>query len=217
MLPLKVLVADDHKLFRQGLISLMRTRRDLLEVVGEAASGQEAVEMVDLLHPDLVLMDLYMPELNGLQAAEVIRQRTPETAIVMLTSSEHDNHLYDALRLGVSGYLLKTLDAKELFDLILSVAQGETVLTRTMASRILRRISRSHSPEISPEEGLTVRELEVLDQLAKGESNAEIAENLFISVNTVKVHIRNILQKLNVENRTQAATEAIRTGLVPQD
>ncbi|MEP7357652.1 MAG: response regulator transcription factor, partial [Anaerolineales bacterium] len=118
MPPIRVLVADDHRLFRQGLIGLMQTRRDLIEVVGEAATGLEAVRLTQALLPDLVLMDINMPEANGLQAAQAIRQCLPQVAIVMLTASELDEHLYEAVRLGAAGYLLKSLDADELFELL---------------------------------------------------------------------------------------------------
>ena len=120
---IKVLIADDHKLFRQGLIGLMRTREELVEVIGEAETGVEAVQLAEQLHPDVILMDIYMPEMDGLQAAKEIHTRFPEIAIVMLTSSERDGHLYEAVQVGVSGYLLKSLDADELFDLLKGVSQ----------------------------------------------------------------------------------------------
>src|SRR5574338_85214 len=125
---IRVLIADDHKLFRQGLIGLMRTREDLVSVIGEASTGSEAVQLAEQLHPDVILMDIYMPQMDGLQAAKEIRQRLPEIAIVMLTSSERDGHLYEAVQIGVAGYLLKSLDAAELFDLLSGVVKGETAM-----------------------------------------------------------------------------------------
>ena len=124
-LPMRVVVADDHRLFRQGLIGLMHTRRDLVTVVGEANTGAEAVALAEQLRPDLILMDVSMPGLDGLQAARMVRQAQPEIAIVMLTASELDVHLYEAVQLGAAGYLLKSLDAEELFELLEAVAQGE--------------------------------------------------------------------------------------------
>jgi two-component system nitrate/nitrite response regulator NarL len=214
MLPLKVLVADDHRLFRQGLIGLMNTRRDLVDVVGEAATGREVVQLAQRLRPDVVLMDIRMPDGDGLQAATQIRQNLPGIAIVMLTASELDEHLYAAVRLGAAGYLLKSLDASELFDLLLGVANGEAAMTRAMAARLLKAVMR-HTAQSGAGDALTEREMEVLRLVAQGASNPQIAEQLNITINTVKVHLRNILDKLQVNNRTQAAAYAVRTGLIP--
>ncbi len=210
---IRVLIADDHKLFRQGLISLMRTREDLVEVVGEAETGAEAVRMAGLLRPAVILMDIYMPQGSGLQAAAEIRQRYPEVAVVMLTSSESDEHLYEAVRLGASGYLLKSLDADELFDLLVGVIHGEAAMTKAMATRLLKGIAMRSADPNQGEEPLTERELMVLKLVAKGASNAEIAESLSISVNTVKSHLKSILEKLQLDNRTQAAAYAVNRGL----
>jgi two-component system nitrate/nitrite response regulator NarL len=214
MLPLKILVADDHLLFRQGLISLMQTRPDLVKVVGEASSGHEAVVMTQNLRPDVALLDIFMPQGDGLQAAKAIRETVPETAIVILTSSELDEHLYEAVRIGVAGYLLKNLDAHELFDLLAGIEHGEAAMTRAMAARLLREASRrAGKPGLQSEE-LTEREIEVLRLVVRGASNPEIAEELCITVNTVKSHLKNILNKLRLENRTQVAAYAVQTGLV---
>ena len=217
-MPIKILIADDHKLFRQGLISLMRTREDMVEVVGEAETGEEVVRMAEQIRPDVILMDIYMPQMDGLQAAKEIRIRFPEIAIVMLTSSERDGHLYEAVELGVSGYLLKSLDAVELFDLLGGVARGETAMTRSMASKLLKSVANHLADENKGEQSLTERELFVLRLVASGASNQEIAQKLTISVNTVKSHLKNILEKLQLENRTQAATYAVKRGLItPRD
>jgi DNA-binding NarL/FixJ family response regulator len=213
-MPIKILIADDHKLFRQGLISLMRTREDMVEVVGEAETGEEAIRMAEQLRPHVILMDIYMPQMDGLQAAKEIRLRFPEVAIVMLTSSERDGHLYEAVELGVSGYLLKSLDADELFDLLNGVVKGETAMTRAMASKLLKSVANHLADENKGEQSLTERELFVLRLVASGASNQEIAQKLTISVNTVKSHLKNILEKLQLENRTQAATYAVKRGLV---
>lgn len=212
---IRVLVVDDHKLFRQGLISLMRTREDLVEVVGEAETGREAVQMVERLQPDVTLMDIYMPDGDGLQATREIRQRFPKVAVVMLTSSESDEHLYEAVQLGAVGYLLKSLDATELFDLLTGVMRGEAAMTRAMATRLLKGVARRSADADRGEEPLTERELAVLRLVARGASNPEIADALCITVNTVKSHIKSILSKLHLENRTQVAAYAVRAGLVP--
>lgn len=211
---IRVLIADDHKLFRQGLISLMRTRDDLVEVVGEAASGEEAVRLAEQLLPDVVLMDIYMPQGDGLQATRQIRARLPQIAVVMLTSSESDEHLYEAVQIGAAGYLLKSLDATELFDLLIGVIHGEAAMTRAMATRLLKGVAKRSIDPDRGEEALTERELAVLRLVASGASNSDIADKLLISVNTVKSHLRSILDKLQLENRTQAATYAVNRGLV---
>lgn len=218
MLPLRVLVVDDHRLFRQGLIGLMKTRKDLVMVVGEAASGREAVQLTRELKPDVVLMDIFMADGDGLEATACIRHNHPQTAVVMLTSSEADEHLYQAVQLGAAGYLLKDLDAADLFELLSGLERGEAVISRAMGARLLKYIAqppKSESDAIT--EALTEREIEVLRLVAQGESNHEIADHLVISVNTVKVHLRNILDKLSLENRTQAAAYAVRCGLAPVD
>jgi DNA-binding NarL/FixJ family response regulator len=215
---IKVLIADDHKLFRQGLIGLMKTREDMVEVIGEAETGEEAIRLAEKLNPDVILMDIYMPEMDGLEAAKEIHSHFPGIAIVMLTSSERDGHLYEAVQIGVSGYLLKSLDANELFDLLEGVTKGETAMTRAMASKLLKSVANRMADEGKGEQSLTERELFVLRLVASGASNQEIADKLTISINTVKSHIKNILEKLQLENRTQAATYAVKHGLVsPRD
>lgn len=211
---IKILIADDHKLFRQGLIGLIQTREDLVEVIGEAETGEEAVRMAEQLQPDVILMDIYMPEMDGLEAAKEIRARFPQIAIVMLTSSERDGHLYEAVQLGVSGYLLKSLDATELFDLLSSIIKGEPAMTRAMAERLLKAVANRLADDEKGDQPLTERELFVLRLVASGASNQAIAEKLSISINTVKSHLKNILEKLHLDNRTQAATYAYKHGLI---
>ena len=210
---IRVLIADDHRLFRQGLISLMKTREDFVQVVGEAETGREAVQMVEQLHPDIVLLDIFMPDGNGLEAARAIRAKAPKTAIVVLTSSELDEHLNEAVKIGVEGYLLKNLDGEELFDLLAGIQKGEAAITRTMAARVLKTMTAVNENLQSGNE-LTEREVDVLRLVARGDSNMQISAQLYISVNTVKTHIKNILSKLQLENRTQVAAFAAKTGLV---
>jgi DNA-binding NarL/FixJ family response regulator len=214
MLPLKVLIVDDHRLFRQGLMSIMITHPELVTVVGEAASGQEALNLIPSLQPDVILLDIYMPEMDGLQAARLIHAAHPQVAIIMLTSSEVDKHLLEAIRLGASGYLLKNLDANELFDLLGGVARGEAALTRSMASRLAQSVANQPTQALVE---LTERELDILKLIARGASNNQIAAELFIAVNTVKYHLKNILAKLELENRTQAAAYALQHGIVLPD
>ncbi len=210
---IKIVVADDHKLFRQGLIGLMRAHDDMVEVIGEAASGQEAVQLAQQLRPDVILMDIQMPNGDGLQATRQIRETLPDVAVVILTASESDEHLYEAIRLGAAGYLLKDLDAAELFELLAGVADNEVVMTRAMASRFLKIMADNNGRAPSVSSDLTEREIEVLHLLAQGASNPQIAEELFITVNTVKSHISHILTKLQLENRTQAAAYAVQKGM----
>lgn len=213
---IRVLVADDHKLFRQGLISLMQTRDDLVEVVGEAQTGQEAVQLTEQLQPDVILMDIYMPEKNGLIATREIKERFPNVAVIMLTSSEADEHLFEAVSNGAAGYLLKSLDADELFELISGVIHGEAAITKSMASKLMRKMVKRSNEKIPLHEELTERESMVLRLIAKGATNSEIGEELHISVNTVKSHLKSILSKLQLENRTQVAAYAVQTGLVSE-
>jgi DNA-binding NarL/FixJ family response regulator len=212
--PLEVLIADDHRLFRQGLAGLLNTRPDLVRVVGEAATGRQAIQLTETLRPDVVLLDIQMPEGDGLQAAAQIRQSWPHVRIVILTASESDEQMYHAVQLGVAGYLLKDLDAEELFALLASVARGEAGLTRAMAARLLKRVAHhaQHGHGEAPD--LSERETQVLRLVVQGASNPEIAAQLSISVNTVKSHIRNILEKLHLDNRTQVAGYAVQAGLV---
>lgn len=213
---LQVLIADDHRLFRQGLISMMNTRDDLVTVIGEAETGREAIQMAEALQPDIVLLDIYMPDINGLKAARDIRTVAPETAIVILTSSELDEHLSEAASIGVDGYLLKNLDAEELFDLLAGIQQGKAAMTPEMAARLLKSIAGGEANHTQVDE-LSEREMQVLRLVAQGDINSQIADKLYISVHTVKTHVNNILSKLQLENRTQMAAYAFKRGLVNSD
>jgi len=206
---MRVLVADDHSLFRDGIVSLLEAAG--FEVVGQVGDGRAAVEAALLLNPDLVLLDLTMPELSGLEALEQIHQALPATPVVMLTMSDDDADVLAAIKAGARGYLLKSLNAEEFFAMLEGLERGEAAMTRQTTAILLRGLS---SPAAPQAESLTARELELLHLVAKGMPNKTIALALSVSENTVKYHLKSILQKLSAGNRTEAVTEAIRRGLL---
>jgi DNA-binding NarL/FixJ family response regulator len=206
----RVLLADDHALFRRGLASLLAGRDDI-EVVGEASGGQEAVDRARELMPDVILMDVRMPGITGLEATRLIKEEMPYVRIVILTVSEDDEDLFAALKNGAQGYLLKNIDPEDLIACIHQVQRGEAPLAPPMASKILREFS---APAAQPGPALTQRERQVLELVARGDANKEIARHLQISENTVKNHLRNILEKLHLQNRVQAVMYALREGLI---
>ncbi|OFX13845.1 MAG: DNA-binding response regulator [Armatimonadetes bacterium RBG_19FT_COMBO_69_19] len=206
---MRVLIVDDHQLFRRGVSSLLAGREDI-EVVGEANNGAEAVERARELMPDVVLMDIKMPELDGLAATKQLKAEMPYVRIMMLTVSETDEDLFEAIKAGASGYLLKNVDPDHLVASVLQVQRGEVPIAPTMAAKILRELT---TPSEAPIQSLTSRERQVLELLASGMANKEIAFTLKISENTVKNHLRNILEKLHLQNRVQAALYAVRMGL----
>jgi DNA-binding NarL/FixJ family response regulator len=211
----RVLLVDDHALFRAGIASLLGAWG--LEVVGEAGDGLEALEQVRRLHPDLVLMDITMPRCNGLEATRLIKAEMPEVRIVMVTVSEDDDDLFEAIKSGAEGYLLKDMSEEEFNRTINGIAAGEAPLSRGVAAKILEefvRLAHDDRPKEVESGGLTAREREVVQLVAAGATNREIAAALFISENTVNFHVKNILAKLHLKNRAQAVAYAIRTGLV---
>ena len=211
---MRVLIADDHALFRDGLRSLLEAHE--ITVVAEARTGHEAVALARLHRPDVVLMDLAMPELDGLGATRLLTAELPEIAVVVLTASEDDEDLFEAIKSGAQGFLPKDLEAARFFELLAGVARGEPALTPALARKVLGAFARSDpKPALSTAEVLTDREREVLDLLVQGiTSNCELAERLFVSENTVKYHLRNILQKLHLQNRAQVIAYAVRHGLI---
>lgn len=214
--PLRVLVVDDHVLFRQGVRAAL-TSRPNVEIVGEAADGLEALDAAREKVPDVILMDIAMPRCNGLQATRLITREMPYIKIIILTVSENDDDLFEALKSGARGYLIKDLKSGQLHEALETVARGEAPLSGIVAAKILREFQQAAA---SPQERvlvepLTTREIQVLELVVQGLSNAEIAEALVISESTVKNHLRNILEKLHLRNRIQAAVYAVREGLVP--
>jgi len=214
---MRVLIADDHPLFRDGLRSLLEARG--IDVVAEARNGREAVEQAHRLAPDVVLMDLNMPELGGLEATRLISATQPAVRVVVLTASEDDADLFEAIKSGAQGYLFKNLDSAEFFQLLDGVAQGQPALTPTLARKLLTEFARPQAPASAAIAGeahsLTEREREVLTLLVQGvTSNRDLAERLVVSENTVKYHLRNILDKLHVQNRAQVVAYAVRHGII---
>jgi len=217
--PVRLMVVDDHTLFRNGLVSLLREFGDI-ELVGDAGNGAEAIEKAKLQHPNVVLMDISMPGMSGTEAAKAILTSAPETAICMLTVSEQDDDLFDAIRAGARGYLLKDTELKLLHGAIQVLADGGTPITPALATRLLGEFAKASPPPRVAGPGLeqlTGREREILEYVAAGWRNQEIADHLFIAVNTVKVHLRNILEKLDLRNRQQAAAFAAQEGLISPD
>jgi DNA-binding NarL/FixJ family response regulator len=212
----RVLIADDHDLFREGLRSLLETRG--IEVVGEARDGRAAVALTRQLHPDVVLMDLSMPELDGLAATRLISADDADARVVILTASDDDADLFEAIKSGAQGYLLKTVSSDELFRLLDGVGRGEPAFTPALARKLLGEFARPATAPPAQPDALTEREREVLDLLVQGvTSNRDLAERLIVSENTIKYHLRNILDKLHVQNRAQVVAYAVRHGLVDRN
>lgn len=207
---ISVLLADDHPVVRQGLRTLLELQDDI-ELVGEAADGAEAVTLAEELLPDVVLIDLVMPELDGVEALRRIRTASPATRVIVLTSFGDDARIFPAIKAGAAGYLLKDVEPQELLDAIRRVHRGEGLLHPAVAGRVMRELARGADSSVEP---LSVRELEVLRLIAQGLSNKVIAQRLVISEKTVKTHVSNILAKLHLADRTQAALYAVRERLV---
>jgi DNA-binding NarL/FixJ family response regulator len=208
----RILIADDHALFRDGLRSLLLTQGHT--VVGEAKNGREAIALAKELKPDLVLMDLSMPEVDGLAATKQMTAEVPDVKVVILTASETDSSLLEAVKSGAQGYLLKNLEADEFFPLLERAAEGEPAFTPNLARRLLQELAHPAAATPATEEPLTAREREVLELMAEGvTSNRQLAKRLSLSENTVKFHVRNILDKLRLHNRAEAVGYALRKKL----
>lgn len=211
---LRVVLADDHPLFRDGVASLLRARG--YEIVGEAGNGMEALELIRRTRPDLVLMDIHMPELDGLQTTRLVSTELPGTRVVMLTVSDDDDDVFEAIKSGAQGYLLKSTDTRSFFDFVEGAARGETPLSGKLATRIFNEFAKrmNHERVGSTDEALTAREKEILALAAEGLTNREIAARVNLSENTIKYHFKNILQKLHLRNRAQAVAYAVQSGLL---
>jgi DNA-binding NarL/FixJ family response regulator len=214
---LRVLIADDHALFRRGLEMVLEKEEDI-EVVGEAHDGQQAVERATELMPDVVLMDVRMPRRSGIEATTQIKELVPHVRILMLTNSDEEADLYDSIKAGASGYLLKEISSEEVADAVRSVCEGHSRISPTMASKLLTEFQamtkRADDRQALAPPRLTDRELGVLRLVAKGLGNRDIAQELYISENTVKNHIRNILEKLQLHSRMEAVMYAVREKLL---
>lgn len=209
---MRVLLADDHALFRAGIASLLRAWS--VEVVGQASDGNEALEQTRRLRPDLVLMDIEMPGCNGIEATRLIKAELPETKIVMVTVSDDDDDLFEAIKGGADGYLLKDMSEETLGRTLDAVAAGEPALSPALAARIVDEFVRAgRATDGNQEDALTPRESEVLRLVAAGATNREIGAALMVTEHTIGFHMKNILAKLHLKNRAQAAAYAVRSGL----
>ncbi len=209
---MRVLLADDHALFRAGLASLLKAWG--LQVVGQAGNGKEAIEKALQLRPDLIFMDINMPSPNGMEATRAIKAALPETKIIMLTVSDDEQDLFEAIKSGAEGYLLKNLREEEFSEFVSRVSRGESVMSPGMAKKLLREFAqlKQEQHRSRDEDGLTEREREVLEQVARGFTNKEIAATLSISENTVNYHMKNIVSKLHLRNRAEVVAWALEHG-----
>ncbi|MGW8224719.1 MAG: response regulator [Anaerolineales bacterium] len=212
MKKIRLVVVDDHGLFRAGLVSLLTTFPEF-EIIGEAGDGREALSVVRATNPDVVLLDVNMPVMDGVETVEML-QKNDAPRILMLTISRHDEDLFGAIAAGADGYLLKDAEPEELRKAINLVAEGKSVLSPEVTSRVLKAVSSSHG--IPSDIALSKREMDVLKCLAGGMTSSQVASELFISENTVKTHVRHILEKLEAANRAEAVSRAIQLGIIHQ-
>ena len=221
MEPVRVLVVDDHALFRRGIVTVLANQKNI-SVVGEAVNGLEAIDKAAELVPDVIVMDLNMPQCSGLEATQALQAKMPQVSILVLTVSDNEADLFHAIKFGATGYILKNTEPEELVQAIHHIAQGGVIVSPMMAAKLLaefRGLGADAMAKKTAEEeaNLSPREDEVLRLVAQGATNKEIADSLFISENTVKTHLRNIMDKLHLANRSQAAAYAVKRGLVPDN
>ena len=210
---IRIVLVDDHEMVRIGVSAYLQAQSDM-EVIGEAVNGAEAVDLVLSLRPDIVLMDMVMPIMNGAEATKAIIGQWPEAKIMIVTSFLDDDKVYPALEAGAVSYVLKTSKAKQIADAIRETLDGQAVLEPEVTNKMMKRMRLGNDRPLHEE--LTERELEILLLMAKGHSNQDLADELFIAVKTVKTHVSNILAKLDVQDRTQAVVYAFQQGLVPK-
>ena len=212
--PARLVIADDHELARAGLRAMLTDQRGF-ELVGEASNGQEALQLCRRLQPDLALIDVRMPGMDGLSTCRAIKQECPATSVILVTMYANPEYLFEAIKAGAAGYVLKDVSQRELITTVQKVLHGESILNQELMARLLQRLAReTPGQEELPPGRLSPREREVLQLLTKGQTNREIARELTVSVSTVKIHVEHILDKLGVSDRTQAAVRAIELGLV---
>lgn len=211
MTPIRVVVVDDHALFRAGLVSLL-TEMAEFRVVGEAGNGQEALEVIRRSQPDIVLLDVNMPVMGGIETVTALKRQDQDCRIIMLTISKQDEHLFGAIQAGAEGYLLKNVELEELRSAILRVAEGKAVLSPEVTRQVIKALA--NKPSLKHEAGLSKREMDVLVCLAQGKTTLQIATLLYLSENTVKTHVRHILNKLEATNRAEAVSKAAQLGLI---
>jgi two-component system, NarL family, nitrate/nitrite response regulator NarL len=213
---LRVLLVDDHKLFRSGVKALLARQADI-EVVGEAADGLDGVQQARQLRPDVILLDLHMPGVSGRDAVRTLSEELPGTRVLMLTVSEDADDLLDTLHAGAAGYLLKNIDAEYFVDAIRRAAGGDSVVSPEMTGKLVAGLKRAAAAPVPEKDLLSAREREILAALARGASNKEIAREFELAESTVKIHVQNILRKLNLTSRVQAAVYAVEHGMSKKD
>ena len=217
MAPIKILIVDDHTVVRDGLSTMLRRESDFV-VVGEAVNGKDAVDKAAQINPDVVLMDLRMPEMDGVEAMRRIGMMSKAVKFIVLTTYDSDEYIFDAISAGAKGYLLKDASREELFQAVRAVSRGESLIEPGVAAKLLDRLAQlsRKQDEVAPPAGdsLSAREIEVLQLIARGSANKDIAAKLSISESTVKTHVANIFTKLDVSHRTEAVTHALQRGII---
>jgi len=211
-MPIKVMIVDDHNLVREGLKAVF-SQGDEIEVIGEAGSGEEAIEMVNKVKPDVILMDISMPGINGIQATKLIRDKNPDAKIVILTMLDQEGYVYEAIKAGATGYMLKSTSSDELVKAIQTVNEGKALLHPDATAQLLKEFV-TLAENKAKDYGLSNREMEVLQLLSEGKTNKEVAKALWISEQTVKTHVAHIFDKLGTSDRTETVARALRSGLV---